>query len=94
MLQNKLLLRLVSEFIKYPTPTVSQVHDPHASFSGVSLHENAKFLYQSRHAAHAVRWGYADWGIVFSFCAWAAGSTVALLPMLVSFAFVPRRWTQ
>jgi hypothetical protein len=93
MLQNGLLLKLVRAIIG-PSKEVSSVVDDHASFSGVTLHENGKFLYQSRQADWAVAWGYADWGVLFAFGAWASGSHIALLPMLVSFAFVPRRWTQ
>lgn len=77
-----------------PSKEVSNCSDPHASFAGVSLHENAKFLYQSKHAPWAVTWGYADWTILIAFAAWAAGSNIALLPMLITGAFVPRRWTQ
>lgn len=93
LLHSKLIVHLARIFIGDTQP-VKQVQDDHASFSGVALHENAKFLYQSRQAEHAVSWGYADWAVLFSFSAWAAGSHIALLPMLVSFAFVPRRWTQ
>ena len=81
-------------FVFGPGKEVSGATDAHASFSGVSLHENAKFLYQSKHAEWAVTWGYADWAVLLTFAAWAGGSHFALLPMLISFAFVPRRWTQ
>ena len=70
------------------------VKDDHAAFSGVALHENAKFLYQSRQAKWAVRWSYADWSIVFTFAAWASGHHLALLPMLMFAGMGPRRWVQ
>ena len=93
VLQNPLILKAV-RLLLGNHQEVKSVKDDHASFSGVSLHENSKFLYQSRQADWAVTWGYADWTVLGSFAAWLGGVHYALLPMLISFALVPRRWTQ
>lgn len=69
--------------------------DQHGSFNGVTLHENAKFLYLSRNAANAVKWSkVADWAVVISFLAWGSGQHLSLLPMLIFAAMSPRRWVQ
>jgi hypothetical protein len=95
VLQNGLVLkaiRLLFGDTNMPTPVV----DNHSNFNGVQTHENGVFLYQSKEANWALKWGYADWICVGLWSSWALFPTgnILLLPSLVSLAFVPRRWAQ
>jgi hypothetical protein len=72
----------------------NNVIDTHADFNGVQTHENSIFLYQSKQAKWAVRWGYSDFLIVALWGSYAVSSAkFLLLPSLVSLLFTPRRWT-
>jgi len=95
ILQNGLVLkavRLLFADSKAPTPVV----DAHADFNGVQTHENGVFLYQSKQANWALKWGYSDFTVLGLWTCWALfpSANYLLLPSLVSLAFVPRRWTQ
>jgi len=95
ILQNGLILKALRlAFGESQAPT--QVRDPHGEFNGVTTHENAVFLYQSKHASFALKWGWADFTVAGLIGCWAfvPGGNIALLPMLVSFMFMPRRWAQ
>lgn len=68
--------------------------NPHGSFSGVTVHENAEFLYQSKEASDSVRWGYNDYTVVAAFGLWSFTSlSFMILPALISLLLIPRRAT-
>lgn len=73
---------------------VNNVIDTQGSYNGITTHENGQFLYQSKEARYAVMTGYADYVAAGATLAWLGGIQIALLPMLVSYLYVPRRWTQ
>lgn len=62
----------------------------------MTTHENGKFLYQSPQANWALTWGYADFTVLSLWGCWllVPNGSIFLLPSLVSFLFVPRRWVQ
>ena len=74
---------------------INQPINPHGSFNGVTVHENAEFLYQSKEATHAVRWGIADYCVLIPFGIWGfTSASYMILPALVSLLYIPRRVTQ
>lgn len=93
-LQNRLSLgavRMLFGDSRAPTG----IEDEHGSFNGVQTHENGLFLYGSRQANWAVRWGFGDicvlasWGLYLF-----TPAHLMLLPAIIQLAFVPRRWVQ
>jgi len=94
ILQNSLVLKAVRLLFGGKQAT-SSVIDNHADFNGVQTHENSVFLYQSTQAQWAVRWGYADSAMILSWSTYLLlGYSQMLLPSLITFAFLPRRWVQ
>ena len=92
-LQNGLVLK-ATRLLFGGSQSTNEVVDTHADFNGVQTHENSIFLYQSKHAKYAVRWGYSDFTMVALWAAYAASNAkFLLLPSLVSLLFTPRRWT-
>lgn len=73
---------------------VNNVIDSQGSYNGITTHENGLFLYQSKEARHAVMTGYSDWVALGATAAWLGGVQLCLLPMLISYLYIPRRWTQ
>jgi hypothetical protein len=93
VLQNSAVLGLVRQLFGR-NEGVNNVVDNHASFGGVQTHENGIFLYQSHQAKDAMFWSYSDYTILGSFAGWMLYDNVLMLPALISFLYVPRRWTQ
>ena len=95
LLGNSLVLKAVRAVFG-DSSKPSLVNDSHASFNGVQTHENGLFLYQSKQANWAVRWGYHDKACLALFAGYLFVPQLNywLLPALVSTTFIPRRWVQ
>lgn len=94
LFQNGLILKALRLlFGENQAPT--SVKDPHGQFNGVTTHENAIFLYQSKHASHTLKLGYADFAPIFLAGTWlfAPAGNLALLPFLITTLYMPRRWS-
>lgn len=95
LLQNRLLLSAVRLcFGESNGPT--NVRDDHASFNGVSTHENGIFLYQSKQAQWVNKVSMMDYGSVsfLGLYLLVPNWHMLLLPFLVSLTKFPRRIVQ
>ena len=95
LLQNGLVLKAI-RMLFGDSSSPNLVNDQHASFNGVQTHENGVFLYQSKQANWALRYGYGDIvsaGLIAGYL-FVPALNHFLLPALVSTMFIPRRIVQ
>ena len=95
LLQNGFILKAIRA-LAGSTNAPSKVRDDHANFSGVSTHENALFLYQSKQAKWVNKASIGDYAsLTFLFlAAFVPKFDLFILPFLISLMKWPRRHVQ